>query len=535
MRARNLRTLRLLVIGVASAIVLSLIGGTGHAQTSRPLRAVMINDLRSLDPHATSGISVSHAMMVYDTLFDQDEAGLAQLQAVEAWTKSDDGLTYTFTLRPDLVFHDGTPLKVADVIESIRRWVRYSAPGQSVPLAQDSYAIANDRSFTIRLAKPFGFLIDAMASSYMPIFVMREVDAKRPTSEPLTTAIGTGPYKFVQEEWAPGSKAVYVKNAAYVPRKEPASGYAGGHVAKIDRVEWHYMPDYATRVSALKAGEIDLIETIEGERRLDAEADPNVTSVQHPLRGTFNQVIINHLHPPFNHPAGRQALLYIVDQAEVLLAATGSDKLFVTCRSFYVCRSKYSTEDGAIGLSKPDIATAEKLLAEAGYNGEPIVIMMASDQPGQFKAMQVLVSQLRKVKSLNVRPVTMDWGALTTRRASKAPPASGGWSMFYTTGSAPSQIIPIIHFNARAGCEKAWFGWPCDEEAERLRLAWGDAADEPSRAKAAAEAQKRWFSHTVPFVPLGATNDATVYRKDKIKGVLTTPNRTPMWNIEFVR
>ena len=65
---------------------------------------------------------------------------------------------------------------------------------------------------------------------------------------------------FKRDEWVPGSKTVYEKFKAYVPRKEPASGHAGGKVVKVDRMEWIAMPDQQTAVNALVAGEIDVIE-----------------------------------------------------------------------------------------------------------------------------------------------------------------------------------------------------------------------------------------------------------------------------------
>ena len=86
---------------------------------------------------------------------------------------------------------------------------------------------------------------------------MPERIAKTDASTNITEPIGSGPFKFVKEEWVPGSKVVYVKNTDYVPRKEPPSWAAGGKVVKVDRVEWIYIPDSATAAAALNAGEVD--------------------------------------------------------------------------------------------------------------------------------------------------------------------------------------------------------------------------------------------------------------------------------------
>ena len=74
--------------------------------------------------------------------------------------------------------------------------------------------------------------------------------------------IGSGPFIFKKDEWKPGVKVVYVKNAKYKPRSEPASGLAGGKVVKVDRVEWVWIPDAQTQVNALLNGEIDMLESV---------------------------------------------------------------------------------------------------------------------------------------------------------------------------------------------------------------------------------------------------------------------------------
>lgn len=533
----NMMITRRSLIKSAAIIPLTGIAGRVASASSRDqtLRVVMINDLRSIDPVATStGITVQHAFMVYDTLFAPDEAQIIRPQMVETWSRSNDGLTYTFTLRPGLRFHDGSPVTAVDVTSSIRRWAKRSLPGQIIPGLQEGLSEVDAQSFKLVLAKPFPFTIDAFGSLTAPLFIMRAADAQKPPTEAVSTAIGSGPFRFVHEEWVPGSKAVYVRNRDYIPRSEDASGFAGGIRPKVDRVEFIHIPDFATRVSALKAGEVHLVESIEGERLLEAQADKNIAILRHPARGWYNLAVLNHTQPPFNHPSARRALLHLIDQEEVLSGAVGDQSLFETCHSFFACNTPFSTEAGTESLRKVNVPLAEKLLQEAGYKGQPIVVMMATDQPDLANATQVLVSQLRRAKSLNVKPMSMDWGALVTRRNSKAPPENGGWSIFLTTGGIVNTSIPTLHFYGRANGPNAWFGWPDDPEAERMRLAWAELGSDEERQKGAQDLQRRWVEHTVPFVPLGITKSASAYRKDMIKGVLATPIRTPMWNIELI-
>ena len=86
---------------------------------------------------------------------------------------------------------------------------------------------------------------------------MPERLAKTDPFQQVTEMVGSGPFKFVKEEFEPGHRVVYVKNTDYVPRNEPPSWASGGKVVKVDRVEWLYIPDAMTKVAALNNGEAD--------------------------------------------------------------------------------------------------------------------------------------------------------------------------------------------------------------------------------------------------------------------------------------
>ena len=99
-----------------------------------------------------------------------------------------------------------------------------------------------DDGFSIRLKKPFPMLIDGLAkvSSLAP-FIMPERLATTDPFQQVTEMIGSGPFKFVRDEFEPGHRVVYVKNTDYVPRNEPPNWASGGKVVKVDRVEWLYI------------------------------------------------------------------------------------------------------------------------------------------------------------------------------------------------------------------------------------------------------------------------------------------------------
>src|SRR4029434_10231786 len=122
----------------------------------------------------------------------------------------------------------------------------------------EAWTAVNDKTFRLKLKTPFPLTLDALGkpSSNVP-FIMPERVAKTDPFKNIDETIGSWPFRFVKEEWVPGSKVVFVKNTDYGPRKEPASWASGGKVVKVDRVEWIYIPDSATAAAALNAGEAD--------------------------------------------------------------------------------------------------------------------------------------------------------------------------------------------------------------------------------------------------------------------------------------
>src|SRR5262245_39845173 len=244
-------------------LVSALAGGglltVSAAAQQKTLKFVPEADLRSLDPiWTTAYITRNYGYMVYDTLFAVNEKFEVQPQMVETWSLSEDKLSYKFTLRDGLKWHDGQPVRPIDCIASIERWAKRDALGQKLADLTDTWTAIDDQTFTLKLKKPFPLTLDALAkpSSNVP-FIMPERVAKTDAFSQITESIGSGPFKMVKEEWVPGNKVVFVKNTDYQPRKEAPSWASGGKIVKVDRVEWVYIPDSATAAAALNAGEVD--------------------------------------------------------------------------------------------------------------------------------------------------------------------------------------------------------------------------------------------------------------------------------------
>ena len=165
----------------AAALAALLLPMAGHAQSAgKTLNFIPEADLKSLDPiWTTAYITRNYGYMVYDTLFALDEHFAVQPQMVETWTLSDDKLTYRFTLRDGLKWHDGTPVRPADCIASLERWMKRDVLGQTLPGVIGEMNVVDAKTFTITLKKPFPLLLEAIGklSSNVP-FMMPERVAK---------------------------------------------------------------------------------------------------------------------------------------------------------------------------------------------------------------------------------------------------------------------------------------------------------------------------------------------------------------------
>ena len=287
------------------------------AADKKTITAVMHSDLRIIDPGFTTAyITRDHGYMVYDTLIATDANFKIQPQMAD-WTISDDKLTYTFTLRDGLKWHDGAPVTAEDCAASLKRWGRNDVMAQKLMEFTASIEAADARTVVLKLKEPHGLVLETIGKpSSLVAFMMPKRLAETAPGKQIAEQIGSGPFKFVASEFQPGVKAVYEKNTDYVPRKEPPSWAAGGKVVKVDRVEWITMPDAQTAVNALAAGDIDFLENPPYELlpALEANADLKVETLNKFGGQTYGRM--NFLIPPFDNVKIRRAALLAINQKD---------------------------------------------------------------------------------------------------------------------------------------------------------------------------------------------------------------------------
>ncbi|WP_454625337.1 ABC transporter substrate-binding protein [Bradyrhizobium cenepequi] len=522
---------RILRIFLSAAIFAAscIAAAPGHAE--KVLRVVMHSDLKILDPIWTTAYIVrNHGYMIYDTLFATDDAGNIKLQMLSKHDVSADKLEHSFVLRSGLLWHDGTPVTAEDCVASIKRWAAKDATGQMLMTFVDTIAVTGTDSFRIKLKEPTGLVEIGLGkpSSSVPFMMPKQVADTDPNAQ-ISDFTGSGPFVFKKDEWKPGYKTVYVKFDKYRPREEPASGLAGAKVAKVDRVEWLAISDQQQAMNALVAGEIDLIEAPQHDLLPLLKADPNVKIFDWNTLGSQFNFRPNWLQKPLDNPKVRQALLYALNQEDFLRAVVGDDQYFKVCKSYFVCGTDLETDAGMGPLLTSNAKKSRELLAEAGYDGTPLVLMNATDV-SFLKNLGPVAKSLLEKGGFKVDLQSTDWQTLVARRVRKDAPAAGGWNAFMTSWFSVDVLNPVFGAFFSAACDKAPAGWPCDQEMEAARR---DFARETDAAKRKQIAQKIQIRETqiVTHIPLGQTYLPAAMRKN-VNGMLKAPAPV-FWNISL--
>ncbi len=516
---------RSLTLLAASAIGLAFTATTGSPAwadgPTKVLHVVPSADVSELDPtRAANQIGRIYSQMVFDSLFALDHTLSPKPMMVESETVSPDKLTYTFTLRPGLRFTDGTPVTTRDVIASLHRWMDGTSTGGQLKSRLASLTANDERSFTLTLKQPFGLVEFVLAGAGAPMAaIMRAADAERPDGTPLTNPIGSGPFIYRGDLRVAGHKVVFDRNPDYPARSEPPDGAAGARVVKVDRVEWDIIPDASTAANALITGEVDFWDTV------TPDLIPFLQQHDITVRRTTSLpatvwIRPNFELPPFNNERARQALALLFDQKEFMEAVAGKGG-WSTCYSFSICGSVLGTQVGSEAYQKPDLARAKQLLAEAGYKGEPVVIVSTPQLPIIEAVGQIMAQRLREI-GVKVDLQEGDWATVFKRvNTPHLTMANGGWNIVGTYSLGGTWFNPLTNVALDTSCganATAVMGVPCDQEGETLRQAVLAAPDAATRMTAFETYSKHAWQF-IPYIPGGQFDINNAYRKN-ISGVL---------------
>ncbi|MBS0644785.1 MAG: ABC transporter substrate-binding protein [Proteobacteria bacterium] len=521
-----MRRRTLLTGGAATLLATPAIGQGTRAGT---LRFVPAANLGVLDPIWSSDpVTATHACYVYDTLYGMNARMQPSPQMADGHDISADGRVWRIRLRDGLRFHDGEPVRAIDCVASLQRWAAKKPFGQLLAQVVDAWAAADDHTIELRLTRPFPLMLEALGAVDAPAYVMPERVARLSPDAPLREVVGSGPYRFVAAEYNNGSRAVYEKFDAYIPRPEPSQWTAGGKVAHYRRIEWHVMPDSGTTAAALTTGEVDWWDTPTPDLLPMLAGQRGIALAANKPQGSLAVLRFNCVQPPFNNPAMRRAVRLAVHQPDYMQAAFGAESgLWTTCPSLWPRNTPYYTEADA-GLMPGDRAAAQAALKEAGYGGERIVVLASSDRPLEYPVAHVTADLLRGL-GMTVDVQSMDFATMVHRRTSREPVDKGGWHIFHAATLTASLCgSPATSYVTRGPGRAGWFGWWSNPEVEALAQDWAFAPDDTERHRVAARTGHIALDEAAS-IPLGQSYERTAFRTS-ITGILPG-NKAYPWNV----
>lgn len=456
------------------------------------LRIASQGSISTLDPVFTQfATNNAVAQNFYDRMFGWDRDYNPSPQMVESWDISSSNRTYTFTLRSGLKFHDGSDVEAADVAASLERWLPSTFPYATMMknfAATPWTSVISKTTLTINLDDPYTFVLQSIAPPHKAPMVFPAENAATPHTEAVPNWIGSGPYKF--SEWKQGDRVILVRAETYTARTDANSGYAGSQEPYLDTLTWLEIPDQETKMAGLETGEWDVVEGagLDFWPRV-IENDDLAVGLRRP--GNRNNIMLN----PWNWPFGnaeddpnidsgtrfnptaktmRQAVMYGVD-IEAVMQALGPKELWTLCPNYYYCGTPLGddTDVGPEYYNINDKDLAKKMLAEAGYNGETIIVMTPNDYATITPIGQFMKQEMEDM-GFTVDQPNRDWATVVTVFTTQDGwDANASWSGWGVTSD------PIN--DEQAAGQTAF--WPTIPKIQELRLAW-TKEDDPAKKRA---------------------------------------------------
>ena len=521
---------RTLLAGIAAAPALSA-PRLALSQGRNVLKFIPQTDLTVADPiMATVYATRDHSYMVFDTLYGTDSQYRTTPQMVAGHVVENDGKLWKLTLRDGLKWHDGPPVLAKDCVASIQRWGKRDPFGQALLAVTEELSAADDKTIVFRLREPFPLLPAALGklSPLVPAMMPERLAMTDPFKH-VTEMIGSGPFRYKADERVSGARTVYEKFTGYVPRSDGTPDWtAGPKIVHVDRVEWTVINDPSTAAAALQSGEQDWLNAVAADLLPVLRRAPNLKVEVADPSGTFCMMRLNHLQPPFNNPAIRRALFGAINQTDMMLALANSDPaMFKVPIGFFPYGAPLSSDAGMSAIpATPDYDKVKRDLAAAGYKGEKVVFLSATD-PAFVKIMADVGADMLVKAGMNVDYKVGDFGTLISRRNSKAPVEDGGWSAFMTALAGIDMLNPAVQAQLRGNGLDSWIGWPSSPKIEQLRVDWFHAPDLATEKSIGRKIQEQAFID-VPYLPMGQFSGATAYNK-RLSNVLR--GYALFWNV----
>jgi peptide/nickel transport system substrate-binding protein len=475
--------------------------------------------ISTLDVHRTTGTTANEiAYAVQEFLFAYDENMIARPMLIDDWNVSSDGMTWQFTLRSGLKFHNGSPVTATDAVKSWTRWAERDNYGSIIFGFVDDVYTTGDLTFAIDMVEPTALVLEGMAriGGYYP-YIMPPEMYDVPAAEGADVMIGTGPYKYV--EWVPGDHLLVERFEDYKPVDTAWSFMAGRKDAFFDAVDYVVVPDVNAKIAALEVGQIDIISGgIPGDivDTLGANADLNIQIIKN--NSARDGAWLDNVDGPFTDVRVRRAFAMAYPVEDALRAAVGDERFWTACPSMMACGGKWGGfADGSEGIynyrDNGGLEQAQATIAELGLVGTDIIVLQAGDRE-RFSNPAEISRQTLEELGFNVIFKQTDWATQTNWR--EKPEL---WDVFHTAGGGAWASNPLL--NSSLAKNKYWNKY--QDESGRMTAGMEKLARATSAADqlAIVKEMQNVFWEDIPYVSFGDTFQSVALRQD-IKGAKTS-------------
>ncbi len=396
------------------------------AQTKDTLTIAITASPPTLDaPTTASNAAAGIAIHMFESLFTLDKDYKPVPALAQSYQVSDDGLTYTFQLRQGVKFHNGKDLTADDVAASMNYWLERSTRAKGL-LGGSIFTAEGADTVILTVPKASADVLELLASPSQFAAVSPKEIIEAAGENGITEYIGTGPYQL--GEWKADQYIELVRYEGYQPHEGPSSGFAGEKRAATEKLVFRFVTDHATRIAGIQTGEYDVAEGVPLERYKELSADSSL-NILIKKAGSIN-LFLNTTQGVLSNKTLRQAVLAALNDEDILLASFGDSDLYSLSPSFAnPAQPQWAVETGAELYNQKNTEKAKALLAEAGYNGEPIVLVTTPDYEEMYKATLVVQEQLRQA-GFNAEVQSFDFPVFMEHRSDSAQ-----FDLFITSNS----------------------------------------------------------------------------------------------------
>lgn len=431
---------------IFTLIIAFIISGCSQTETQtiknqnelRELNVAFPGQPPSLDPHITTATeALEIARNIFETLVTLNEKYEPVPMLANTIETSEDGRTYIFHLREGVKFHNGKEMTSEDVVASMNRWLEKASVAMTF-LPGAKFKAENSHTVVLNLEEPATDVLDIMAGrSQFPAIMPKDIIDSAP-AEGVSEIIGTGPFEF--KEWRQDHHIHLVKFQDYTALNEEPSGLAGKKEVFFENVYFKIVPDSSTRLAGLETGEYDIASVIPHDSYDRLTDMPNVDS--HLDYSGTNNLYYNRKEGPMANEKMRQAVNAALDLNEIMLAGFADEELYEIDHNYMKPdQMNWSSEAGKESYNQKDTEKAKKLLEEAGYSGEEIILLVSRTYDHIYNPTVVVQEQLQKI-GMNIKLEEYDWAGYQDARGDNSR-----WDMVAVGGqgllTTPSQLLAL--------------------------------------------------------------------------------------------